>query len=104
MKRLVLRDNEARAESVSAGRRICSSSADWPGTGGEMVRGGAEAHRGSAPTAKGTRELIPGANGGAMKRLVLRDNEARAESASAGRRFAAAQRIGRQKFEKTSPL
>ena len=44
-----------------------------------MVRGGTEAHRGSALTARGTRELIPGAIGGAMKRLVLRDNEARAK-------------------------
>ena len=44
-----------------------------------MVRGGTEAHRGSALTAKGTRELIPGANGGAMKRNVLRDDEARAK-------------------------
>ena len=44
-----------------------------------MVRGGTEAHRGSAPTTEGTRELIPGAIGGAMKRLVLRDNEARAK-------------------------
>ena len=44
-----------------------------------MVRGGTEAHRGSALTAKGTRELIPGAIGGAMKRIVLRDNEARAK-------------------------
>ena len=45
----------------------------------EMVRGGTEAHRGSALTAKGTRELIPGAIGRAMKRNVLRDNEARAK-------------------------
>ena len=44
-----------------------------------MARGGAEAHRGSALTTKGTRELIPGAIGGAMKRHVLRDNEARAK-------------------------
>ena len=44
-----------------------------------MVRGGTEAHRGSALTARGTRELIPGAIGGAMKRLVLRNNEARAK-------------------------
>ena len=44
-----------------------------------MVRGGAEAHRGSALTAKGTRELISGAIGRAMKRNVLRDNEARAK-------------------------
>ena len=42
-----------------------------------MVRGGTEAHRGSALTTEGTRELIPGANGRAMKRLVLRDDEAR---------------------------
>ena len=46
----------------------------------EMARGGTEAHRGSALTTKGTRELIPGAIGRAMKRLVLRDNEARARS------------------------
>ena len=45
----------------------------------EIARGGTEAHRGSAPTTKGTRELIPGAIGGAMKRHVLRDNEARAK-------------------------
>jgi len=44
-----------------------------------MVRGGTEAHRGSAPTTEGTRELIPGAIGGAMKRHVLRDDEARAK-------------------------
>ena len=45
----------------------------------EMARGGAEAHRGSALTAEGTRELIPGATGRAMKRNVLRDDEARAK-------------------------
>ena len=45
----------------------------------EMARGGAEAHRGSALTTEGTRELIPGAIGRAMKRIVLRDNEARAK-------------------------
>ena len=45
-----------------------------------MARGGAEAHRGSALTAEGTRELIPGATGRAMKRNVLRDDEARAGS------------------------
>ena len=44
-----------------------------------MARGGAEAHRSSSPTTKGTRELIPGAIGGLMKRFVLRDDEARAE-------------------------
>ena len=44
-----------------------------------MARGGAEAHRGSALTAEGTRELIPGATGRAMKRNVLRDDEARAK-------------------------
>jgi len=44
-----------------------------------MVRGGTEAHRGSALTTKGTRELIPGAIGRAMERIVLRDNEARAK-------------------------
>ena len=44
-----------------------------------MARGGTEAHRGSALTTKGTRELIPGAIGRAMKRIVLRDDEARAK-------------------------
>ena len=44
-----------------------------------MARGGTEAHRGSALTTEGTRELIPGAIGRAMKRHVLRDNEARAK-------------------------
>ena len=38
----------------------------------EMARGGTEAHRGSALTTKGTRELIPGAIGRVMKRFVLR--------------------------------
>ena len=45
-----------------------------------MVRGGTEAHRSSALTTKGTRELIPGAIGRAMRRIVLRDDEARAGS------------------------
>lgn len=51
-------------------------------TGGEMVRGGTEAHRGSAPTAEGPGNFS-GAIGGAMKRSVLRDDEARAESVAA---------------------
>ena len=49
-----------------------------------MARGEAEAHRGRTLTAKGTRELIPGATGRAMKRLVLRDDEARAKGFISG--------------------
>ena len=52
----------------------------------EMVRGGTEAHRSSGLTTEGTagtrdREAgsFPGATGGPMIRLVLRDDEARAE-------------------------
>ena len=55
-----------------------------------MARGGTEAHRSSALTTEGTRELIPGATEGTrelipgatgrvMKRNVLRDDEARAK-------------------------
>lgn len=44
-----------------------------------MARGGTEAHRSSALTTEGTRELIPGATGRVMKRNVLRDGEARAK-------------------------
>ncbi len=44
-----------------------------------MARGGTEAHRSSALTTEGTRELIPGATGRVMKRNVLRDDEARAK-------------------------
>ena len=53
-----------------------------------MARGGAEAHRGSALTTERTPETgaphacsgaeFPEAPGGAMKQLVLRDDEARA--------------------------
>ena len=51
-----------------------------------MVRGGTEAHRSSGLTTEGTPETsdraagsFPGAIGGPMKRIVIRDDEARAE-------------------------
>ena len=63
-------------------------------TEGEMVRGGAEAHRSSGLTTEGTPETrdraagsFPGAIGRPMIRHVLRDNEARAGRHVSGNLF-----------------